>query len=463
VTILATVILLGVLIFIHELGHFLAAKAVDIRVERFSIGLGPRLLGFTRGETEYVLSWIPLGGYVKMGGMDDEVMEAVEGGAAPASGEPGAPAARHQPGPRDFDAKPIWARVFVISAGVILNFLFAFVVYASIGGVIGSPEIDTLRIGLVENVDLPAGTEGLAELPVGANLVGVGSISIESWTDIAAAFEEVGPGAAVVRTENPSAQVTVEMPSDSQARRALAGAIPVWMPAEIGLVNTGSPASRGGLDAGDRITAVEGVAIESWWDFVREVRARPDLETELTVEREGGTLVRTVIPERTEETNPTTGETEVFGLVGIGAPVQTIPLRYERLGFVDAIVYGWDETVRVTSLILGFLRDLVTGNAPASSVGSIGAIAEMSGAAAREGLVTFLDFMALFSINLAVLNLLPIPILDGGHLMFLLVEAVRGRALSVQQRMRLSQVGLVIVLGIMVFALSNDFRRFFGI
>ena len=462
-TILATVVLLGVLIFIHELGHFLAAKAVDIRVERFSIGLGPRLMGFTRGETEYVLSWIPLGGYVKMGGMDDEVMEAVEGGATATSGEPGAHASRHQPGPRDFDAKPIWARVFVISAGVILNFLFAFVVYASIGGMIGSPEIDTLRVGQVEEAGLPPGAEGLTQLPVGADLVSVGAVPIERWTDIPSAFDEVGPGATVLRTENPSAQVTVEMPADAESRRALAASIPVWLPAEIGIVNTGSPAARGGLEAGDRITSVEGVPIENWWDFVREVRVRPELETELTLEREGGQLVRTVTPERTEETNPTTGEIEVFGLVGIGAPVQAIPLRYERLGFVDAIVYGWSETVRVTSLILGFLRDLVTGNAPASSVGSIGAIAEMSGAAAREGLVTFLDFMALFSINLAVLNLLPIPILDGGHLMFLLVEAVRGRALSVQQRMRLSQVGLVIVLGIMVFALSNDFRRFFGI
>ncbi len=453
-TILSTLVLLGVLIFIHELGHFLAAKAVDIRVERFSIGLGPRLAGFQRGETEYVLSWIPLGGYVKMGGMDDEVMEAVEGGG---DGEV------REPGPRDFDAKPIWARVFVISAGVILNFLFAFVVYAAIAGVVGNAQIDTTRMGEVVAAELPAGAEGLAQLPDGAELVAIGDTQIEEWADIARAFSEAEPGPTVLRTEDPASSVTIDLPDTRTERVMVAGALTVWMPAQIGDVSAGSPAAAAGLEYGDRIVKVAGVEVDSWSDFVREVRARPEVATDIELERDGGLLVRTVTPARVEEPNPAGGPDLVIGQVGVLPPQEEIPLRYERLGMVDAVRYGWDETVAVTSMILGFLRDLVTGNAPASSVGSIGAIAEMSGAAARQGLSVFLDWMALFSINLAVLNLLPIPILDGGHLMFLLVEAVRGKALSVQQRMRLSQVGLVIVLGIMVFALSNDVRRFFGI
>ena len=155
-TVLATIIVLGVLIFVHELGHFFAAKGVGIEVQRFSIGLGPRILGFRRGETEYVLSAIPLGGYVKMGGMDDEVMERVEGGG---DGE------RRQPSPRDFDSKPLWARTFVISAGVIMNMVFAFVLYTGVVATWGVPGFLTTRVGLVRESALPAGTQDLARSP----------------------------------------------------------------------------------------------------------------------------------------------------------------------------------------------------------------------------------------------------------------------------------------------------------
>ena len=157
-TVLSTIIVLGVLIFVHELGHFLAARSVGIRVERFSIGLGPRIGGFTRGGTEYVLSLIPLGGYVKMGGMDDQIMEKIEGGPKEAEGAapptwagPGAP----PPPPEleehtDFDSKPVWARAWVISAGVIMNALFALITYIVVAGGWGSPEDDTTRIGVID-------------------------------------------------------------------------------------------------------------------------------------------------------------------------------------------------------------------------------------------------------------------------------------------------------------------------
>ena len=164
---LATIVVLGVLIFVHELGHFWAAKLVDVEVQRFSIGLGPRIWGFTRGETEYVISAIPLGGYVKMGGMDDEVMERLEGGGTE---EP------RQPSSRDFDAKPIWARAFVLSAGVIMNMVFAFAAYAVVAAGWGIVEIDTNRLGNVNTELLPPGTEVLADLPVGARIVRVGDV-----------------------------------------------------------------------------------------------------------------------------------------------------------------------------------------------------------------------------------------------------------------------------------------------
>ena len=157
-TILATVIVLGVLIFVHELGHFAAAKAVGVEVQRFSIGLGPRVLGFTWGETEYVLSAIPLGGYVKMGGMDDEVMERLEGGAAEGVREPS---------PRDFDGKPIWARTLVISAGVIMNMIFAFGAYTFVAARYGVGEISSTRIGIVTSGDPPRRHRGVGKRPAG--------------------------------------------------------------------------------------------------------------------------------------------------------------------------------------------------------------------------------------------------------------------------------------------------------
>ena len=165
-TLLATIIVLGVLIFVHELGHFMAAKLVGIEVQRFSIGLGPKVWGFQGGETEYVFSAIPLGGYVKMGGMDDEVMERIEGGGS---------VERRTPSPRDFDSKPIWARTFVISAGVIMNMVFAFLLYTATFGIWGMPEFNTTRVGEVVTELLPPGTEALSEIPVGARITEIGA------------------------------------------------------------------------------------------------------------------------------------------------------------------------------------------------------------------------------------------------------------------------------------------------
>ena len=455
-TVLATIVVLGVLIFVHELGHFWAAKLVDIKVDRFSIGLGPKVAGFRRGETEYILAAIPLGGYVKMAGMADEVMEKVEGGPTDeVPTEPEAPRDTH----RDFDAKPIWARSFVISAGVIMNFLFAFAAYGFVAGFFGEAELDTRRIGRVASVELPAGAEPLRDLPLGSEIVQVGAVEVERWDDITGAIRREPAGNTVIRTENPAATVEIDLPRDTDLRREIAGALSYWVPAEIGAINPGTPAEEAGLRAGDRVVSIEGASVTVWEDVVLAIRGRPDLRTELTLERDGQSLVRVLTPESAEETDPVTGETIVIGRIGVIPPLDAVPLVYERVPVREAVVIAWDRTVLVTRLILDFLRDLVTGNVSPRSVGSIVAIGEMSGEAAQAGFAPFLEFMALFSINLAILNLLPIPILDGGHLLFLLIEGVRGKALSIEQRARWSQVGLVILLGIMILALSNDFRR----
>ncbi len=450
-TILATLIVLAVLIFVHELGHFAAAKAVGVEVQRFSIGLGPKLFGFRRGETEYVLSVIPLGGYVKMGGMEDEAMERIEGGAEEAPRVPGA---------RDFDAKPIWARTLVISAGVIMNMLFAFGVYTYVAAQWGLPQLDTTRIGRVETDLLPPGTEALAQVEPGSHVTRIGESAVEDWGDLQQGLYASAPGPLRIELASPSRTVEIRIPAEEPQRRDLVRAVDSWIDAGVGAVNPGSPADRAGLEAGDRIVSVDEVAVRNWYDFVREVESRPGQRVEIAIEREGRGLIRALTLDA-ESATRADGTVVKVGKIGIYPPVDEYSYRDVPLG--QAVVAGAQETVAVTGMILGFLRDLFTGGVSPRSMGSIVTIGEASGQAAAAGADTFLRFMALFSVNLAILNLLPIPVLDGGHLVFLAIEAIRGKAVSVEQRLRWSNVGVLVVVGIMLWALSNDILRLLGL
>jgi regulator of sigma E protease len=449
-TILATIIVLGVLIFVHELGHFWAAKAVGIEVLRFSIGFGPRIFGFKSGETEYVLSAIPMGGYVKMGGMDDEVMEKIEGGAVEG----------RQPSDRDFDAKPIWARTLVISAGVIMNMIFAFASFAFVAAQYGIPDYATTRIGQVVAEGLPPGAEPLGTIEPGSRIVRIGERDVRSWGELVNGLYEAPTGPLALQVLDPSRALEITVPEDEEGRRALATSINPWIEAGVGMTVPGSPAEEAGLEAGDRITAVAGMPVDNWWDLVLEVESRPGERVEVELVRSGRELTRAVEVGAEEERRGE--ETLVVGKIGIGPPNPEMTYAEASLG--EAVVHGYRETVAVTGVILGFLRDLVTGGISPRSVGSIVTIGEASGQAAQAGFEQFIRFMALFSINLAILNLLPIPVLDGGHLLFLAIEAVRGgRGLTAEQRLAWSSVGFYIIIGIMLWALGNDFLRLFGL
>ena len=445
-TLLATVVLLGVLIFVHELGHFWAAKAVGIGVERFSIGLGPRVWGFLRGETQYIISAIPLGGYVKMQGMDDEVMEHLEGGRSDG------PRRRD---PRDFDAKPLWARAFVISAGVIMNMIFAVVAYGAAAAVWGFEELATTRVMAVADSTLPAGAEALADIPPGAEIVQVGEIGTTSWTQVRRAFLEGPAGPVTVVTESPPARFEIRIPEATRDRRALDGSLSSWVDPVVGMVEEGSPADAAAIESGDRVTSVAGASVTSWSDLLREIGARPDERVEIGLLRDGTELLRVA------ELGVFDDDGGQRGRLGVRPALpETVNVR---VGLGEAAVVGFRETVSDTRLILGFLRDLVTLNVSPRDVGSIGTIAIVSGEAASRGLADFLRFMALFSVNLAILNMLPIPILDGGHMVFLGLELVRGEKLTVAQRVRWSRIGLWVVVGIMVWALGNDLLRLLGL
>ena len=449
-TFLATVILLGVLIFVHELGHFAAAKAVGVEVQRFSIGLGPKVFGVKRGETEYVLSAIPLGGYVKMGGMDDEVMERLEGGGEEHRG----------PGPGDFDAQPIWARTFVISAGVIMNMLFAFGVYTFVAAKWGMAELSTTRIGYINAATLPAGTGDLAEISTGSRFVRIGDSEVHDWGDVRRGLYQSDPGPIEIELAEPRMVIEIRIPGEDSDRRDLVGSVGPWFEAGVGGVNPGSPADKAGLEAGDRIVSVSGIPVENWYEFVLLIEARPGERVELGVVRDDQEIMRPLTL-GSEEGLGLDGSVALLGKAGIYRTEGDVVFHSVSLG--DAFVFGYEQTVAVTGMILGFLRELVTGGISPRSIGSVVTIGAASGQAAAAGMNTFLRFMALFSINLAVLNLLPIPVLDGGHLVFLGIEAVRGgRGLSLEQKLRWSNFGFLVVVGIMLWALSNDFLRLLG-
>ncbi|MDE2761842.1 MAG: RIP metalloprotease RseP [Gemmatimonadota bacterium] len=448
VSILATIVLLGVLIFVHELGHFWAAKSVGIGVERFSIGLGPRVWGYTRGETEYVISAIPLGGYVKMQGMEDEVMEHLEG-------EAGATGRRSRVS--DFDAQPLLARAFVISAGVVMNMFFAFLLYTFVAAAWGVHELTTTRVMEVDETSLPAGTEALADIAPGAEISRVGDVVPDSWGDIHRALTESPAGPLRVATESPAAVFAIVLPDDGEERRSLAAALQYWIDPVVDNLEPGGPAAGASMEPGDRITSVAGVPVESWAEMTREIGARPGETVEIGLLREDAALIRVVELDdvAADETGGRKGRLGIFPAV---PDTRTI-----SVGFFEAVSLGMAQTVEITRRILGFLKDLFTMDVSPRSVGSLGTIAVATGEAAAEGIPAYLAFMALFSINLAILNMLPIPVLDGGHMVFLAVELVRGRKLTVKQRVRWSQFGFVVVILIMVWALGNDLLRFLGL
>ena len=466
ITLLATAVVLGVLIFVHELGHFVTAKLVDIEVPRFSIGFGPKVIGFRRGETEYVLSLLPLGGYVKMAGLEE--MEAIEGGPsksdAAGTGEvapsPDTPTTvdPSAPRPRDFESKSLPARTLVISAGVIMNLLFAFGAFAFIALVWGVPQVPPPEIGSVTEELLPEGAAALAVLPIGVRITGIGDREIEDFDDLRFALSTARPGPLEIRFADRT-PIAIEVPEGDSARFALAAAfepVTTFRPV-LETVTPDQPAAQAGLQDGDVVVSAAGRAVTTWQEFVAVIEASPGRPVPIVVDRDGSRVEASVTPD------PRSLGEHSYGRIGVEATPVQFGLPRERVGPVGALGYGAGETWDMTALTVDFLGGIITGRESARNVGGPILIGELSGRVARAGLESFLSFMALLSINLAILNLLPIPVLDGGHLVFLGIEAVRGRALSLEQRMRLSQVGFVMILLIMAWAIGNDVLRLIGI
>lgn len=463
ITLVATAVVLGVLILVHELGHFWAAKLVDIEVPTFSIGLGPKMVGVQFGETEYVISWLPLGGYVRMAGMEEE--EALEGLEGTGGGEDGGDAgegggtgggAPREPSPRDFQAKPLWARTLVISAGVLMNFAFAVAAYAAVAALWGVSPDREARLGQVQADAVPAEARALADVPAGTPIDSVGNRAVSEWRDVVMALARAEPGPLTFHFAGRE-PVTIQVPEADSAREALLDGLSAHVELEprIDRVVEGSPAEAAGLRAGDVVRAVDGRPVESWQDFVAAVEPRPGDRLILEVERDGRRVEASVVPERTVTVSG--GDSVAVGRIGVASE-----LRNRPVGPAAAAVHGARETWSMTVLVVEFVWDLVSGQVSGRELGGPIAIGQMSGEAARLGAPTLLGWMAFISINLAILNLLPIPVLDGGHLAFLAVEAVRGRPVSPERRIRWTKVGVMLVAALMVWVIVNDILRLVG-
>jgi regulator of sigma E protease len=450
-TILALIIVLGVLIFIHEAGHFLAAKWAGIYVHRFSLGLGPPIpwLTFRRGETEYSISWLPLGGYVKMASREEDVTSsALEGGHAEAA----------VPADRVFEAKPVWKRMIVILAGVTMNALFAWLAFTFLVAKNGRQIDPATTVGRVIEEMVPPGAESLREIPVGSRITSINGRPVTSWNEVVDGIANSPEPEIRIELESGEA-VVLPIHQDALEQRLKASqALQPFRPAVIGQILPGKPAERAGLEPSDSIVAVNGRPVHQWYDVLEALQDNGGEPISIEVVGRTGRRTLEVRPE-VETVEGLDGKPRQVGRIGISVKLD---FRSEPLGLGAALVEGWKATASASTQIVRTVRGLFSGRISRREVGGPIMIGQLAGESARMGLDPFLAFMALISINLAILNLLPIPVLDGGQFLFLLAEAVIRRPLPLKLRERLTAVGMVLIVLLMGLAFSNDIRRLFG-
>lgn len=447
------ILVIGVLIFVHELGHFLTAKWVGIGVHRFSIGLGPATpLKFRRGETEYLLAWIPFGGYVKMASLEEQQeMEALEGGQVE----------QIFPPEKLFENKPLWARILVISAGVLMNVLFAWVVYSGLTWSQGRLELQTTSLAAIEASRLPDSVRGAEALPPGVAITAIDGQVVSTWNDLQTEILNGRGGQIRFDLADGHDGVVLEVtPDDATDRKALAAAFEPFLDARIGAMVADRPAANGGMLPGDRVVAIDGQSVTSWDEMVSHIERGAGRELLFSVERDREALDLTITPAVEKVKDPTTGELREVGRIGVDPYRDTSRVE---VGFLGSLRHGAVETWQTARMVLTSLGDMVRGKISFRELGGPIMIGQVAGQMADAGWIPLVLFTALLSINLAILNLLPIPVLDGGHLIFLIYEGIVGRPLPLAMRQRLLQVGLFLLLGLMVFAVGNDlFRVFFG-
>jgi regulator of sigma E protease len=445
-TTLYFLITIGILVFVHELGHFLAAIACGMRADVFALGMGNRVFGWNKitgftfgklksdvdlqGNTDYRVAAFPIGGYVKISGMVDESLDTNFEGS--------------EPQPWEYRAKPVWQRMIVISAGVVMNIILAVGIFWGINYVQGDQFMRTTEIGMVVN-DSPAQKAGLVS---GDNIVSINNKKIEYWETIQTSiyFDFIGEDISMI-IDRHGIQQSLFIPRANipDVSETTFGIYPSHTEALISEVLPGKPADKAGLLANDVIVSINGKKVVNQEQVINMVKSHPEKEVSLLIKR--GNELKTI---------PVTPSSE--GLIGIFVGMRyTGPVVTVQYGLLESFPKGLRQTINATRLFGHSIWQLIVGKAEFSkSVGGPVRIAQMATRSAEIGVLSFLAFMALLSISLAVMNILPFPALDGGHVIVLLYEAIVRKPLPHIVQIRIQQVGMAILLGFMLFVLYND-------
>lgn len=446
--VLAAVIVLGPLIAIHEFGHFWVARRVGVKVLTFSIGFGPALIKWTdRQGTRFQIAAIPLGGFVRMA-------DEREGEVPP------------EDVPKAFNNQPVWARMAIVAAGPLINLLFAVLLY----WVLFLQPVETLKtvVGRV-TPDSPAAVAGLQS---GDEILAVDGEKVGDWEAINyALIDRMGESGTLTITARPSGSTAGQTDRVLQLNQFLSGravdpfrelGFTPWQPVlepVIGEVVAGSAGERQGLKAGDRILAVDGRPVGTWQDFVDVVRVRPDLVLTAEILRGEERLQLTLTPAAEKD-----DQGVVRGRLGIVLKEQPyeIPAAYRQarqMGPIEAGVAAIRKTGKLIVFTLESMGKMLQGLISVDNLSGPITIAKVAGQSASLGWEALLGFMALLSVSLGVLNLLPIPVLDGGHLVYHAIEGITGRPLSERAQMFGLRIGVAMLMSLMLLAIFNDLSR----
>jgi len=440
----AFIIALGVLITVHEFGHFWVARRCGVRVERFSIGFGKGLWRrVDKHGTEFVIALIPLGGYVKM--LDERV-------------EPVAPEMRHYA----FNNKTVGQRAAIIAAGPIANFIFAIFAYWLVF-IIGVPGVRPV-IGEIT----PNSIAAIAQIAPGTELKAVDGIETPDWDAVRLALvAKIGDSQTTLTVAPFGSQQRQEkvldlrhwaFEPDREDPVTSLGMLPRGAQIEpvLAEVQPQSAALKAGLQAGDRIVKVDGQPLTQWMTFVTLVRDNPGKALQLEIERQGSPLSLTLIP----DTKP--GKEKAEGFAGVVPKVIPLPDEYKTVrqyGPFAAIGEATDKTWQLMKLTVQMLGKLITGDVKLNNLSGPISIAQGAGMSAEFGLIYYLMFLALISVNLGIINLFPLPVLDGGHLLFLAIEKLKGGPVSERVQDLSYRIGSILLVLLMGLALFNDFSR----
>jgi len=449
-SIFAFIIVLGILIFFHELGHFLVARLFGVGIEKFSLGFGPRLVGKTVGITDYRISAIPLGGYVKMVGEEPDT--EIDPADIPFS----------------FTHKSVFKRILIVAAGPFFNLVLAVLIFFGFYLISGIEDVTPV----IRNIeaDSPAAEAGLK---IGDLILSIDGAAVESWYDIGKPIEGGGGRVLQIQVRRDGSVMDVSVRPELQTGEDLFGdpveyyGIGIFgfppLEAVIGGVSQGMPAERAGLKKGDKIIAIDGREVQDW-DTMREVITASGGKTlELKVLR-GETAFDARITPAPREIKNALGESEERYLIGISTAGVSLPDEdrfIKKLGPFTAFRESLDRTWFVAEIsVIGIVK-MIKGSISSDNLGGPIMIAQMAGEQAKAGIDKLIQFVAFISINLAIINFLPIPVLDGGHLAFFAVELVRRRPVSLKVRETAQQAGMFILLMLMVFVFYNDIMRYF--